>query len=470
MSRLLLPPSSSLFTTRPPAARTLTPSFGALAGNYLDWLLSIPWTESTPLPLSRDFLTAARTKLDEDHYGLEKVKKRLMEWLAVLRLKQEQWESEVAAVPTPTAGTGVGASTELVLHESTAVPAPSPSPSPSPTPKLTSPPRDKGPILLLSGPPGTGKTSIARSLATAMNRKFYRISLGGVHDESEIRGHRRTFVSALPGMLVQALKATGVNNPVILLDEIDKLGMGGSGRGDPGAALLEVLDPEQNRWFKDHYIDVPCVLLPLALALFPRARKLTTPLRAEHRLDLSSVLFIATANSLDSIPDPLYDRMEPIELSGYVHSEKLHIARRYLLPKQLIANALSPNAVEMDDETMLFLIEGYTHEAGVRGLERELGAVCRAKAVEFAQARDRALEVGEGVGGDRRRNVGEEEVCEAGYGKRVGVEDVERILGVPRFEGEGLDRENAVGVSIGLAYQVSRLVERRGCTRPCISN
>lgn len=234
-------------------------------GNYLDWLLAIPWNEATPLPLSRDFISAARQKLNDDHYGLDKVKKRLLEWLAVLRLKHEQWEQEsagVAATEAAHAHTQASTpvpSTELVLHESSGGPPagsdPTPTP-PSPAARPPNKPRDKGPILLLCGPPGTGKTSIARSLADAMGRKFYRISLGGVRDEAEIRGHRRTYVSALPGALAQALKTTGVNNPVILLDEIDKLGMS-STHGDPGAALLEVLDPEQNWCFKDHYLDIP---------------------------------------------------------------------------------------------------------------------------------------------------------------------------------------------------------------------
>nr|CRX79164.1 hypothetical protein ls5930a1_00188 [Leucosporidium scottii] len=395
--------------------------------NYLDWLLALPWNDSTPLPLSRDFITAARDKLNDDHYGLDKVKKRLLEWLAVLRLKQEQWELDNPPPPAPLPTTAApAASTELVLHESSGGPPAMPPLAPIPPPSsATTKPRDKGPILLLCGPPGTGKTSIARSLADAMGRKFYRISLGGVRDEAEIRGHRRTYVSALPGALAQALKVTGVNNPVILLDEVDKLGAS-STHGDPGAALLEVLDPEQNWCFKDHYLDIP--------------------------LDLSSVLFIATANDLSTISDPLYDRMEVIELSGYVHSEKLHIAKRYLLPKQLKANSLTPTLVHLSDEALLHLITSYTHEAGVRSLERELGAVCRAKAVEYAEAKDRAREKENVKEGEA---VSEEMVKAVGYVAEVTAEDVERILGVPKYDREELEKENMVGVSTGLAYQGS---------------
>ncbi|KAL8291400.1 hypothetical protein RQP46_002378 [Phenoliferia psychrophenolica] len=384
--------------------------------NYIDWLLAIPWNDATPLPLSQDFVNKARIKLDEDHYGLDKIKKRLLEWLAVLRLQQESWASS-QPLPSPT-------STAVVLRDpstptlsaTTTDSAPSP---PLPLPSPTSKPRDKGPILLLCGPPGTGKTSIAKSLAEAMGRKFYRISLGGVRDEAEIRGHRRTYVAALPGAIAQALRKTGVNNPVILLDEIDKLGAS-STHGDPGAALLEVLDPEQNWCFQDHYLGIP--------------------------LDLSSVLFIATANSLDTISDPLYDRMEVIELSGYIHSEKVAIARKYLLPKQLAANALPANLLSLSDETLLALVTSYTREAGVRTVERELGAVCRAKAVEYAEARDRAGE----DGGDRERDVEK-----FGYRKEVTVEDLERILGVAKYDPEAMDKENLVGVATGLAYQGS---------------
>ncbi|KAK4052285.1 hypothetical protein OIO90_004366 [Microbotryomycetes sp. JL221] len=416
--------------------------------NYLDWLLAIPWTESTPLPLSRDFIETARQKLNDDHYGLDKVKKRLLEWLAVLRLKQEQWEfDQVNASVTNQPTSSPVPSTELVLHESSGGPSPAnasttspdspvnpPSPVQTPTHSPTKP-RDKGPILLLCGPPGTGKTSIARSLADSMGRKFYRISLGGVRDEAEIRGHRRTYVSALPGALSQALKQTGVNNPVILLDEIDKLGMS-STHGDPGAALLEVLDPEQNWCFKDHYLDIP--------------------------LDLSSVLFIATANSLETISDPLYDRMEPIQLSGYTPDEKLHIAKKYLLPKQMKSNSLNKlDLVSMEDSVLLYVVTHYTHEAGVRSLEREIGSICRAKAVEFAQARDKARDSTSSsttTTTTDQQNVSDLlsiEVDKFGYNRIVTQQDVENYLGIPKFDKEELEKENLIGVSTGLSYQGS---------------
>ncbi|SCV73155.1 BQ2448_7080 [Microbotryum intermedium] len=407
--------------------------------NYVEWLLALPWNESTPLPLSKNFIEQARKQLDDDHYGLEKVKKRLLEWLAVLRLKQEQWEVDNAAPVAsleqaqlidgaPTKASSEGAlewtSGQVIASTNDSAPPPAPASSvPAPTKQnVVAKPRDKGPILLLCGPPGTGKTSIAKSLASAMGRKFQRISLGGVRDEAEIRGHRRTYVAALPGAIAQALRKCGTNNPVILLDEIDKLGSSNT-HGDPGAALLEVLDPEQNYSFEDHYLGIP--------------------------LDLSSVLFIATANSLDTISEPLFDRMETIELSGYVHSEKLAIAKKYLIPKQLKANSLPADLLSIPDDVLLHLITSYTHEAGVRTLEREIGAVCRAKAVEYTKARDEAEAVNDPLG-----RLGAD-VTKYGYRVVLTKEDIGDILGQSRHEAEEMDRENMIGVSTGLAYRGS---------------
>ncbi|KPV71847.1 uncharacterized protein RHOBADRAFT_39869 [Rhodotorula graminis WP1] len=386
-----------------------TPPQGAEHGvirNYIDTLLSVPWTstEATPLELSSSFVADARKKLDDDHFGLDKIKKRLIEWLAVLRLQREQHASNIDPSPTSPSETSIAPFDPTAAADSTPAPA-----SPSASAPTASPYR--APILLLHGPPGTGKTSIARSLAEAMGRKFVRISLGGVRDEAEIRGHRRTYVGAMPGKIVAALRKAGVSNPVVLLDEVDKIGHA-SHHGDPNAALLEVLDPEQNNSFEDHYLGVP--------------------------LDLSQVLFIATANSLDTIPEPLYDRMEAIELSGYVHAEKLHIARQSLLPKQLRANALESSQLSMSDAVLLRLVTAYTREAGVRSLERAVGSVCRAKAVELAES--------DGGEGDSARKTG--------YVAEVTEDDLERILGPPRWEDDEDDGAR-VGVATGLAYQGS---------------
>ncbi|MDR2550301.1 MAG: endopeptidase La [Desulfobulbus sp.] len=275
-----------------------------VARNYIDWILDLPWTDSTVDTLD---LTTAEADLEHDHYGLKKIKKRILEFLAVRKLKED-------------------------IH---------------------------GPILCLVGPPGVGKTSLGQSIARTMNRKFVRIALGGVRDEAEVRGHRRTYIGALPGRIIESLKRAGSNNPVFLLDEIDKLG--NDFRGDPSSALLEVLDPEQNSTFTDHYLDI--------------------------EFDLSKVMFIATANVLDTIPGPLRDRMEVVELSGYTQEEKVAIAIRHLLPKQLEAHALTADDLEMPTETVGALIASYTREAGVRNLEREIAAICRGTAAEIARGR-----------------------------------------------------------------------------------
>ncbi len=315
----------------------------SIVRTYLDWLLEVPWSRST-----RDKLDVKRARkiLDEDHYDLEKVKERIIEYIAVRKLNR-------------------GA---------------------------------KGPILCFAGPPGVGKTSLGRSVARALGRKFVRISLGGVRDEAEIRGHRRTYVGALPGRIIQGLKRAGSNNPVFMMDEVDKIGA--DFRGDPAAALLEVLDPEQNNTFSDHYLDLP--------------------------FDLSRVMFILTANVIDTIPSALLDRLEVIHLSGYTSEEKLAIARRYLLPRQIREHGLSEDIIEISGNTILRIISEYTQEAGLRELERQIGALCRKMAVKVA----------EGAKGPFR----------------ITSANIERYLGVPRFQPELAKEKSQVGVATGLAW------------------
>jgi ATP-dependent Lon protease len=310
---------------------------------YLDTLIELPWAPPEPKDIN---LAEARRVLDADHYGLEKIKQRIIEYLAVRKLA----------------------------------------------------PEGKAPILCFVGPPGVGKTSLGQSIARAMGRKFTRVSLGGVHDEAEIRGHRRTYIGALPGTIMQSIRKAGARDCVMMLDEIDKMGTGI--HGDPASAMLEVLDPEQNSTFRDNYLDVP--------------------------FDLSRVVFITTANMLDTIPGPLRDRMEIIQLSGYTAGEKLEIAKRYLVRRQLEANGLKPEQVEIEDGVLRRIIEGYTREAGVRNLEREIGRVLRHVAVEIAEgATDK---------------------------KRIGVAELEKILGPVRFENEVAMRSSVPGVATGLAW------------------
>jgi ATP-dependent Lon protease len=311
---------------------------------YLDWILDLPWTNSTPDNLE---IAKVREVLDEDHYGLEKVKKRILEYLAVRKLKQDK----------------------------------------------------KGPILCLLGPPGVGKTSLGRSIARSLGRKFHRISLGGVHDEAAIRGHRRTYVGALPGQIIQGMKKSGTTNPVFMLDEIDKIGH--DFRGDPSAALLEVLDPEQNNTFADHYLEIP--------------------------FDLSNVMFIATANIADPIPPPLRDRMEILEIPGYTRKEKLAIARRHLLPKQLSEHGLSEENVEITDQALENIADHYTREAGVRSLERQVAAVIRGVAVRVAE------------GDTKKRRVDNED-------------DLHEFLGAAKYTSEVAERTAETGVATGLAW------------------
>jgi ATP-dependent Lon protease len=323
----------------PPAAAEYT-----VARTYIDWLVSVPWEARSPESID---LPHTKATLDADHSGLERVKDRILEYLAVRKLK----------------------------------------------------PDVKGPILCFAGPPGVGKTSLARSIANSIGRKFVRVSLGGMRDEAEIRGHRRTYIGALPGQIIQGLRRAEVKNPVFILDEIDKLGH--DFRGDPASALLEVLDPEQNSTFRDHYLDVP--------------------------FDLSEVLFITTANVLDTIPPPLRDRMEVIELAGYTEREKLSIAREHLVARQVLNHGLQPDQIHFTDDALAAIIRGYTREAGVRNLEREIGSVCRKIA--------------------RRRAEGAVEPVE------VTAPLVEELLGAPRHQDEELaDRTRHPGVAIGLAW------------------
>jgi len=321
---------------------------------YLDWMTSLPWNISTEEPID---IVRARKQLNDDHYDLEKVKQRILEYLAVRKLKQDR-AVEGEKIP------------------------------------------NRDPILLFVGPPGVGKTSLGQSIATALGRKFTRMALGGMRDEAEIRGHRRTYIGAMPGRILQSIRRAGANDPVFILDEVDKIGS--DWRGDPSSALLEVLDPEQNSTFRDHYLDV--------------------------EFDLSKVLFIATANVLDTIPAPLRDRMEIIELAGYSEEDKVHIAKRHLLPKQIEANGLRPKEMALTDTALGTIIAGYTREAGVRNLERELGAVARKVATEVA-------------GGSKR-----------GATKVIGPQQVRRYLGRPRFQREEIrERTKVPGVATGLA-------------------
>jgi ATP-dependent Lon protease len=317
-----------------------SPEVGVIR-TYVDWLISLPWNVSTDDQL--DIREAARI-LDEDHYGLEKIKERILEYLAVRTLADTI----------------------------------------------------RSPILAFVGPPGVGKTSLGKSIARAMGRKFVRMSLGGIHDEAEIRGHRRTYIGALPGRIIQNIKTSGSNNPVFMLDEVDKIGM--DFRGDPSSALLEVLDPEQNYSFQDNYLEVP--------------------------FDLSKVLFIATANLLDPIPAALRDRMEVVHLPGYTEHEKIEIGRRFLIPKQLTNHGLTERRIEITDEAMTELVRSYTHEAGVRNLEREVANVMRKVARQVAEGR-------------RRKTV-------------VDTKKLSQFLGPERFEYGELEPEDQIGSAIGL--------------------
>src|SRR5204862_2664097 len=311
--------------------------------NYLDWLIAVPWHKKTRE--SRD-LKRAEEILHEDHYGLEKIKERILEFLAVRALVKK--------------------------------------------PKAT--------ILTFSGPPGVGKTSLAKSIARAMNRKFVRLSLGGVRDEAEARGHRRTYIGAFPGQIIQMMKKAGTRNPVFLLDEVDKMSM--DFRGDPSAALLEVLDPEQNHTFNDHYLDV--------------------------EFDLSSVFFIATANVLHTIPQALQDRLEVLRLPGYTEREKVEIAKQHLIPKQVKSHGLKPVNISFTDDALQEIIRRYTREAGVRNMEREISSICRKVARKVVL--------------DGR-----------GYQVEIATDNVTTHLGIPRYRTSRQEERNEIGMATGLA-------------------
>ena len=326
--------------------------------NYLDLLCALPWNHSAPEQID---LEEARRVLEKDHYGLDKIKKRILQHLAVMKLLASREKKENNA---PSGKEG-----------------------------------KRGSILLFVGPPGVGKTSLGQSIARSLGRKFVRVSLGGVRDDAEIRGHRRTYIGAMPGRIVQGIKRAGENNPVMMLDEIDKLGAGF--QGDPAAALLEVLDPEQNSTFTDHYLDLP--------------------------FDLSKVFFIATANSLETIPGPLLDRMEVIELGGYTTAEKFHIAKSHLIPKQLGEHGLESSQLEIGDEALLKVINDYTREAGVRNLQRKIANICRAS-TEKVLAEGAALPV------------------------KIAAVDLDEILGPERYTHEVADRDAPPGVVTGLAW------------------
>ncbi len=346
IAKAKMPPEAESQARREVRRYERIPEAAAEAGmvrSYLDWLIELPWSlpEETPIDIAE-----ARRILDEDHYGLEKIKTRIIEYLAVRKLA----------------------------------------------------PHGKAPILCFVGPPGVGKTSLGQSIARAMQRPFIRVSLGGVHDEAEIRGHRRTYIGALPGNIIQAIKKAGSRNCVMMLDEIDKMGRGI--QGDPSAAMLEVLDPEQNATFRDNYLGVP--------------------------FDLSRVVFVATANMLDTIPGPLLDRMEIISLVGYTEDEKLEIAQRYLVRRQLEANGLKPEQAEIEPDALRCMIKGYTREAGVRNLEREIGKAFRHVAVQIAE--DSAGRV------------------------LLTTKDLAAVLGQPRFESEIAMRTSVPGVATGLAW------------------
>jgi ATP-dependent Lon protease len=362
---------------------------------YLEWIAELPWNTRSDDQLD---LNRAATVLDEDHYGLQDVKDRVLEYLAVRQLRARQLAEEVAKtgefpafkVKPPkedaTPALGVNDDDDRPITDAREAKARA---------------MAKGPILLFVGPPGVGKTSIAKSIARSLGREYVRVSLGGARDEADIRGHRRTYVGAMPGRIIQGMKQAGTKNPVFLLDEVDKLGV--SFQGDPSAALLEVLDPAQNDSFTDHYLGIP--------------------------FDLSEVLFIATANFVQNIPGPLLDRMEMVEFSGYTEREKAEIAKKYLIPRQLEENGLDDKGVIFTDEAVGSIVANYTRESGVRQLERQVGAVCRKVARRVATGSD-------GILADRK----------------IDAEEVRELLGRPKVHPEHAAEQNEVGIATGMYY------------------
>jgi ATP-dependent Lon protease len=360
---------------------TVSPEYSIIR-TYIELLVSLPWSKSTG---ARIDVPHAREVLDHDHYDLEKIKDRILEYLAVRRLKEERLaESRQRAADAAVeedGGGGEGRRPSVPLQSDEAMRQ-----------------INREPILCFVGPPGVGKTSLGQSIARALGRKFARMSLGGIRDEAEIRGHRRTYIGAMPGRIIQTLRRVEANDPVVMLDEVDKVGA--DWRGDPSSALLEVLDPEQNYNFRDNYLDLA--------------------------FDLSRVMFIATANALEPIPAPLRDRMEILELSGYTEEQKLHIARKYLLPKQLEANGLNTEELTVDDETLRRIAREYTREAGVRNLEREIGSLCRKVAKQIAEGRATPI--------------------------AVSAEQLPDYLGRQRFFAEAAERIDRPGIATGLTW------------------
>ena len=360
---------------------TASPEYSIIR-TYLELLVSLPWSRGTGEKID---VPHARQVLDQDHYDLEKIKERILEYLAVRRLKEERLASEMQR------------SKESVSFENGVeveqIHTTQPLESQEALRQI-----NREPILCFVGPPGVGKTSLGQSIARALGRKFARMSLGGIRDEAEIRGHRRTYIGAMPGRILQTLRRVEANDPVIMLDEVDKVGA--DWRGDPSSALLEVLDPEQNYNFRDNYLDLA--------------------------FDLSKVMFIATANSLEPIPAPLRDRMEILELSGYTEEQKLHIARNYLLPKQLEANGLRPEELTVDDDTVRRIVRDYTREAGVRNLEREIGSLCRKVATQVAEGKQTPI--------------------------HVTAEQLHDYLGRQRFFEEAAERIDRPGIATGLVW------------------